>query len=257
MRWIGLLKEKVKKAESKSRSLHYFLEKRRYIKRLKSDASLRKMSRKETFQDIYKNDRWWFAEQGYASKDFFSGPGSYANELVNPYVSLVRKLVSEKGIKTIADLGCGDFNIGSRIAPLVTGYIGCDIVPELIDQKRFGNDGCKFVCLDIVDDDLPAADLCLIREVFQHLSNKEIMMVLPKLRKYKYVLITETIISSEEGINKDITHGRYRGVSLEKAPFCMTGTEMLRLEHPHEESSIVVSTLYNHNQLISCTYGKR
>lgn len=240
-------KEKVKAAESKSKVLHYVLEKRRYIKRVVHENRLRKMSRKETFQFIYKTRRWWSAQYEYAPGDFFSGSGSYAAELVNPYVSLVKELVSKKEIKTIVDLGCGDFNVGSKIAPFVSDYIGCDIVPELIERNknRFSNDKCKFVCLDIVDDELPAADLCLIREVFMHLSNDEVMQVLPKLRQYKYVLITETILRNEEGFNKEIPHGGYRGVSLEREPFCMKGTEMLRLNHPHAKDSDVVSTLFN------------
>ena len=243
---IRSIKEKIKEAEGKSKVLHYFLEKYRYIRRYFYNARLQKMSRKETFQDIYKNDRWGYFRYENAPCDFYSGPGSYADELVNPYVSLVRKLISEKEIKTIADLGCGDFNVGSRIAPLVVDYTGCDIVPELIERnkKKFGNDRCSFVCLDIVEDDLPAADLCLIREVFQHLSNKEIMNVLHKLRQYKFVLVTETIKSIEEGFNKDIPHGSGRGVSLECPPFCMTGTEMLRLNHPVDKGCVVVSTLF-------------
>ena len=243
---ISLIKEKVKEAEGKSRGLHYFLEKYRYIRRYLYNARLQRMSRKETFQDIYKNDRWGYVRYEAAPCDFYSGPGSYADELVNPYVALVKKLISEKEIKTIADLGCGDFNVGSRIAPLVVDYTGCDIVPELIERnkEKFGNNRCKFVCLDIVEDDLPSADLCLIREVFQHLSNKEVMKVLPKLRQYKFVLVTETIKSSEEGFNKDIPHGSHRGVSLEHSPFCMTGTEMLRLTHPVDKGCVVVSTLY-------------
>ncbi len=136
--------------------------------------------------------------------------------------------------------------MGSRIAPLVVGYTGCDIVPELIERNKnkFGNNRCSFVCLDMVEDDLPAADLCLIREVFQHLSNKEILNVLPKLRQYKFVLVTESIKSSEEGLNKDIPHGSGRGVSLECPPFCMSGTEMLRLNHPVDKGRVVVSTLF-------------
>ena len=247
---IGSIKEKVKAAEDKSRFLHYLLEKRRTIRKYLHDTRLRRLSRKKIFQYIYKNDKWGYIRYEAASCDFYSGPGSYADELINPYVSLVKKLVSEKKIKTIADLGCGDFNVGSRIASLVDNYIGCDIVPELIERnkKKFGNDRCNFVCLDIVKDDLPAADLCLIREVFQHLGNKEVMRVLPKLRQYRFVLVTETIKISEEGSNKDIPHGLYRGVSLEYPPFCKTGTEMLRLNHPHSKNAVVVSTLYEGNE---------
>lgn len=250
-----MFKDKIKEAEGKNRVLHYILDIYRCIRKhiidFMTNIRLRGMSRKEAFQDIYKNDRWGYKRYENAPLDFYSGPGSYAVELVNPYVSLIEKLVSEKGIKTIVDLGCGDFNIGSKIAPFVTDYTGCDIVPELIvrNQKQYGNDKCRFVCLDMVDDDIPAADLCLIREVLQHLSNKEVMQVLPKLCKYKYVLITGTIKTNEERINNEIPHGSYRGVYLENPPFCMKGTEVLRVDHPSEDDAIVVSTLYDHSTL--------
>lgn len=247
---IGSVKEKIKNAEGKSRALHYVLEKYRYIKHSVYYARAQKIPRREIFQNIYKNDTWGYIRYESAHTDFYSGPGSYANELVNPYVSLVKDFISEKKIKTIVDLGCGDFNVGSRIAPLVANYTGCDIVPELIERnkKRYGNDRCSFVCLDIVDDDLPAADLCLIREVLMHLSNKEVMQVLPKLRQYEFVLITETIRCNEEGLNKEIPHGSYRGVSLDYPPFNMSCTEVLRLEHPHQENSVVVSSLLNNSR---------
>ena len=38
---------------------------------------------------------------------------------------------------------------------------------------------------------LPDAELCLVRQVFQHLSNDQIRSIIDKLRKYKYVIVTE------------------------------------------------------------------
>jgi hypothetical protein len=38
---------------------------------------------------------------------------------------------------------------------------------------------------------LPDGDVCLIRQVFQHLSNAEVNEVLRKLNKFKKVYITE------------------------------------------------------------------
>ncbi len=101
---IRSIKEKVIEAEGKSRVLHYLLEKYRYIRRYLYNARLQRKSRKETFQDIYKNDRWGYFRYENAPCDFYSGPGSYAGELVNPYVSVVRKLITEKEIKQLLTL---------------------------------------------------------------------------------------------------------------------------------------------------------
>jgi hypothetical protein len=95
----------------------------------------------------------------------------------------------------IADLSCGDFTIGSSLMEALDGarYIGCDIVPELVlhNQLKFGHERIKFQTLDIVRDELPDGHVCLIRQVFQHLSNAKIAVILPKLSKYKYIYVSE------------------------------------------------------------------
>ena len=108
-------------------------------------------------------------------------------------------------------------------------YVGVDVVRPLIDRNNqlFGTRDISFECLDIAKDDLPNGKLCLIRQVFQHLSNANIKAVLPKLEKYKFVLVTEHFPSDTELeiINKDIPSGsdtrvRWKsGVYLDRPPF--------------------------------------
>ena len=74
----------------------------------------------------------------------------------------------------------------------MASYTGIDIVESVIAHNRqlYGGDNVQFFVRDIIEDELPAADLCLIREVFQHLSNAQIQRVLPKLRAYRYAIVT-------------------------------------------------------------------
>ena len=94
---------------------------------------------------------------------------------------------------TVVDLGCGDFRVGQQILGPGVRYIGVDVVPELIlhNNKAHGAENVRFECLDAAADDLPDGDVCLIRQVFQHLSNDEISRVLNKIGAYKVTLITE------------------------------------------------------------------
>ncbi len=64
---------------------------------------------------------------------------------------------------------------------------------ELIDlnNEKFGNDHTRFVSMDIANDPLPKGDLCLVRQVLQHLSNSDIERILDKLSAFRYVLITD------------------------------------------------------------------
>ena len=80
----------------------------------------------------------------------------------------------------------------------------------------------------MVSEHLPSADLCLIRQVFQHLSNRDIMAVLSKLWKYKFVLITDglpTMIPVVKNVDKPTDYNnRFNelygsGLYLEFPPF--------------------------------------
>ncbi|HYX39236.1 MAG TPA: hypothetical protein VE954_39550 [Oligoflexus sp.] len=108
------------------------------------------------------------------------------------------------------------------------------MVQPLIEynQKNFGNDHIQFLQNNIITDDLPEGDLCLIRQVFQHLSNDSILKVLPKLARYKYVIISDAQPHADKDqINHDIpnfsgtravVHGT--GLWLEKSPFNLPAT---------------------------------
>jgi predicted TPR repeat methyltransferase len=76
--------------------------------------------------------------------DFYSGE-RFEDELT-PYVELVRRFIVEHGIDTAVDLGCGDFQVGARIADAAADYVGVDVVSSLIERNRsrFGRPGIRF-----------------------------------------------------------------------------------------------------------------
>src|SRR5262245_2555377 len=88
--------------------------------------------------------------------------------------------------------------------------------------------------------DLPIGDICLVRHVFQHLSNKEIACTLPKLQKYRHIYVTEAQpivregkINPDKPTGKDIrfdqTTGRGRGVELDQFPYNLDVDEVCRV----------------------------
>jgi SAM-dependent methyltransferase len=149
----------------------------------------------------------------------------------------------------IIDLGCGDFEIGKALLQHVPNsiYIGCDIVPELIryNASKFASDQISFRVLDIVADPLPEGDVCLIRQVLQHLSNADIVQIIAKLN-YPFVYVTEGhpqerigLINPDKEVSFDVRFdwktGKGRGVELNQAPFKMQTQEMfLTRASPHE-----------------------
>ena len=126
---------------------------------------------------------------------FYSGPGSHFPELVDNYISGVKKFLTSLPKKpNVVDLGCGDFSIGSKIRKLCDNYIAVDIFDELINfnKKKYADLNVDFRILDITCDELPSGDICFIRQVLQHLSNESIIMFIKAIKnKYKYLIITE------------------------------------------------------------------
>jgi hypothetical protein len=130
----------------------------------------------------------------------------------------------------MVDLGCGDFRVGSWLQGDGVSYLGIDVVPALIasNQAQYASHDVAFACFDIIANDLPKADLCLIRQVFQHLSNGQIHAVLRKLHQYRFVLVTEHYPAPDMNDivpNKDKAAGPdtrildRSGVFLDRAPF--------------------------------------
>lgn len=158
--------------------------------------------------------------------------------MADPYLLAVRNEVECLGMSGMhfVDLGCGDFRMGFRIAPLAGSYLGVDIVPALIEHLtgEFGRDHISFRCINIIDDPLPEGDICFVRQVLQHLSNDQILRVLPKLASYKYVFITEHIPNRRNPYrpNLDKAHGPdiriywNSGVFLDQPPFSLPASSL-------------------------------
>ena len=184
------------------------LERHRRRWRLREQKRNRNKTTEEVFTGIYEKKQW-----GGAQEDFCSGTGSTDEKIVSRYIAVVTDKAFSEGFmgRAFVDLGCGDFRVGRQLLPLCSTYIGVDIVKPLIrrNQQMYGNETTSFVHLDIINDELPDGDVCFIRQVLQHLSNQEIIAVLQKLVKFRWVIITDHNPSDNEAIrpNMDKVHG--------------------------------------------------
>jgi SAM-dependent methyltransferase len=197
------------------------------------------LAREEAFSAIYRG-RHWGREN---TAPFFSGEGS-TEQFTPAYCEAVAHYVRTHSISSIVDLGCGDFQVGSKISKLTPAYCGVDIVRSLIEynQVHYGSQQARFDCLDIVEDPLPPGQLCLIRQVFQHLSNAEIQAVLAKIKMYEHVIVTEHVpIGTVRFPNVDKPHGPdtrlsdESGVLLAEPPFLCKVNQFW--EFPYDQRS--------------------
>lgn len=200
----------------------YFLRKFYSLKILKFFLS-QDFLRKKIFKYIYDSGYW--IDYNIESNQSRSGKGSnYKRSLFlkNSLISFFKK----NKVKNIVDIGCGDFNWMNGLLNKIDyeTYLGVDIVEKLIcdNNKKFGNKKIKFLCKDIVKEDLNFIENCdfiLIRHVLIHLKNKNINKVFKKINNinFKYLGVTS---DPKVAQNKDLkTEGRYRDINLLIEPF--------------------------------------
>jgi SAM-dependent methyltransferase len=178
----------------------------------------------ETFGKVYQTKAW-----GENGEPFCSGSGS-RGPVAELYCAFVIKFIRDHQVQSVVDLGCGDFAVGKRIVEASgVRYTGIDVVPELIEHHKstVHDPRVSFQCADITNDPLPPADLCLVRQVLEHLSNDEIAKVLANLGNFSRTLISEGVPVHAKSFNRDKSHGpdvrSYygSGVYVDQPPFSM------------------------------------
>jgi hypothetical protein len=166
---------------------------------------------KEIFDTIYKNNSW-------ANKKSVSGAGSdmASTEAVR---KALPQLLSHFSISSILDVPCGDFSWMNNISLADIDYTGGDIVSELIERNRqFQSDHIEFLELNLISDNLPKADLILVRDCLVHFSYKHIRQSLNQIKASSSTyFLTTTFVDRTNNI--DIHTGQWRPLNLQIAPF--------------------------------------
>jgi len=145
-----------------------------------------------------------------------SGFGSSVSIVIPYYIPMLQDFIFRKHVKTISDLGCGDFNFGDNIYSACPGisYIGYDCCPFLVEQNKEKYPGYEFEHLDFYASPkhIRPADLFILKDVLQHWSNREIsgfLTYLVGLGRFKYLLVTNST-TSKDIVFEDIQTGGYR-----------------------------------------------
>lgn len=221
---------------------------------IKEDCNMIRLKKawptKEAMEQVYAMKLW-----GANATPFYSGDGSHDNDLVQPYVDIVKLFLETlKRPIVLCDLGCGDFNVGKHLVKFTENYKAVDIVYDLItfNKETFKYSNLEFICLDIATDNLPAGDCVILRQVLQHLSNSEIECIVEKLYNFKYVIVTEHLPENNFIPNTDIISGqgirlkKQSGINLLAPPFNLKvkSSRCLLSLKSKKFKGLIVTTLY-------------
>ncbi len=165
------------------------------------------MNHEIVFTNIYDSQEW-----GQTFSNTFtgsSGPGS-SIEYNREYIGFLRSFLQTYQIRSVVDLGCGDWRCGTAIySDIPCSYTGYDVYKKMIESHRqsFRNPLWQFECKNCAAelDTMVDADLLIVKDVLQHWSDEEVthfMEYQMKAKKYKYILITNCVNEYDGSLQK-------------------------------------------------------
>lgn len=204
----------------------------------------------EIFTTIYNNSFW--GNNINSEYKGSSGPGSSINYNEKEYIPFLKNFIRENNIKTVVDLGCGDFICGFLIYNnLDIFYTGYDAYEKVIDynSKCYNSYKYNFHHLDIFNnkEEIISGDLCILKDVLQHWEINYIYKFLDYLtinKKFKYILIINDYNQIDESIidkktfNQYLKRGLSRGLSYKNLPLKKYNIEKL-LNYNEKEISLI------------------
>lgn len=200
------------------------------------------------FTAIYENRVWGDNRRGEYRGS--SGGGSDVEYNRERYVPFLKKFIRDHGVRTVADLGCGDFRCGPLIyEDLDVHYTGYDTYRAVVEHHQETTQSLlqkyTFRTLDVYQerDKLVGADLCILKDVLQHWSQEHIRTFLDNVirrKLYRWILICNC--SFQRGDGEDIQDGEFRPLSAEYLPLRAYGAKAVYRYDTKEVSVIDVDS---------------
>ena len=173
------------------------------------------------FEQIYAGNEW-----GHGS-----GEGSLP-EHNQGYVKFLEDFLVRHAVKTVVEMGCGDWQFSSDIRWGGASYQGFDVVPAVVlaNQQRHARDGISFTRYSGDPAELPAADLLIVKDVLQHLNDASVRRTLEYFPRFRQVLATNCVNPRGPTVHRDIADGDFRYLDLRQPPFSLQATEVYSFE---------------------------
>ena len=166
-----------------------------------------------TFDRIYRNDEW----------NGCSGPGSQAQN-TSKYVEFLNSFIRENSIKSILDVGCGDWQLMSMVDLSGIRYKGIDVSAVAVEIAKNRAPVGTDISVGDIGDIRESFDLVHIKDVLQHLEFSRCRKILDTISsRHKSALV----VNEYPGNTNDIQDGGYRPLSIASDPLCWPRSTMI------------------------------
>jgi len=152
-------------------------------------------------------------------RESLSGPGSHTVNTLES-VDFINNTIRNYEIKSILDLGCGDWNWFKNINLCSSLYLGWDACDIMINKNTelYGCSSVKFDVKDIVTEVYPKVDLIICRDVLFHMTSDLSIKILNKIEKSCKYFITTNF--NESKVNRPHRKGwGYYDININIDPF--------------------------------------
>ncbi len=182
------------------------------------------------FDEIYQTHFWGNG----------SGSGSSPDATL-PYREFLTRYLRDNRIRSVVDLGCGDWQFSRLIDWSGIRYHGFDAAKRVVlsNLEEFSNENVTFSVMESYEA-IPTAELLIIKDVLQHLSNQEINRIVQELiPRFDRTLVTNCVppirsfFHLSSMFNQDILTGDFRFVDLRRPPFNCEAEMLLEWEINH------------------------
>ena len=172
------------------------------------------IDREESFSEIYEKHSW--------DGETRSGNGS---DLANTQFLRedYQRFLKDEGIKSILDIGCGEFNWQQHLDFTGIDVIGIDIVSEVVETLTNKFPQFSFIHHDMVESapDIQYSEVVFSRDVIQHLDIEDIRKFIRNSVKINegFLILNHypELTKNNEPLVKD--QWRYRPINLFAEPF--------------------------------------
>ena len=176
----------------------------------------------QAFKKIYDEGVWGQDENGKGTSGYGSNP-----QFNQKYIQFMRKFIIDNDIKSIVDIGCGDWQFSHEIYhDLDVNYHGYDCVKHLIEKHKKSYSNIKKYNFHHINGDNVFksiknnrnADLLIMKDVIQHWTYDNILNFFENLNKktnFKHFILINDHTCDE---SFDIKVGEYRRLNLDTKP---------------------------------------
>ena len=175
----------------------------------------------------------WYAAGGTGSGDG-SGVG-----YTSAYRAFLERFMGERGVRSVLDVGCGDWQFSSLVNWGEREYVGTELVQPLVDRLRLEHGSAlrRFQCVDLRRQMADRYDLAIVKDVAIHLPNADVIRLADNLSPCCDVLY---VYDHADGTAEDIAVGQYRALDLRAEPFKLHGDIVYRFPKIHNAHKVVL-----------------